>query len=362
MTDLIRVQALRHFYKKFWTPQVHYVIFHMLGTLDGRFALARRELAFAWRNDQTGAEGWNRHRLCRTWREAAKAMQQSLLNVNFGAIFCSPPNGGADWGKGETRDWERARVIKPLPPLPDDEPRVSALSADALGTPLGELVFDIDLDHRVYDRTGICNCGTERTACAQCWYAFMDPAQIVMAALMEHLEVDRWFAYFTGRRGLAYCLCSESVVQMTNAQREQFVRILSEPPTRHSEWGRYVFSLLKPHFEAHPVLRTRVPPGMALYDAVMAQLWPKVDVPVGADASHLHSLPCTLHPDTAVYRMPLKRDELFDFENQRWTLDSGNLTPKKVVLHAVVLAHYATGRPAAECWAEIQKQTAGVIE
>lgn len=355
MSNEIRVRALRVFYKSFWGPEVTYVMFHLLGTLGGRFSLAQRELAFAWRNDQSGAEGWNRHKLCRTWQEAARTLQESGLNVNFGAIFCAPPSN-REWGKGESRDWERFRVIKALPLAAGAEPRVSTLMADAVGTPRGELVFDIDLDQRVYDRTGICDCGTQRKACAKCWFAFMDPAQMIMTALMEHLGVDRWFAYFTGRRGLAYCVCSEQVIQMTNLQRAQFVNSLAEPPTRHSDWGRYVFDLVRPHFQGHPVLRTRVGPDGDLYAAVMAQLWPKIDTAVGEDASHLHSVPCTLHPDTAVYRMPLDRTRLFDFENERWTLDDDKkLTRGVVKLHAVLLAHYITGRPANECWSDIQK-------
>lgn len=131
----------------------------------------------------------------------------------------------------------------------------------------------------------------------------MVPAQQVMNALMRRLGMKRWFVVFSGRRGLHYWLCDDCVINMTKEQRKLFVETLAKPPTIHSDWGREVAQLLQP------------------FDGTVEVLYPKIDIPVGADATHLHGIPLTLHPDTGVFRWVLKRGELFDFENQRLEID-----------------------------------------
>jgi hypothetical protein len=90
---------------------------------------------------------------------------------------------------------------------------------------------------------------------------------------------------------------------MTAQQRHLFVTALNTPPTIYSDWGREVAQLTGGSVDV---------------------LYPKIDVPVGADATHLHGVPLTLHPDTLVFRRVLKRGEIFLLD-QRWTVDQ--LTP-----------------------------------
>lgn len=345
----IEVLACQAFYTKRWTDEVAYIVFHLLGTLNGRYSLAQRELAFAWRDQKTLEKKWNRHRLCTTWRDALRELRREALNVNFGGIFGPLPS--LEWGKGEPRDWERLTVNKRT----DGAPGVPGVAA---GTPLGELVIDIDLDHRAYNRTGVCDCGEKRQACAACWNTFMDPAQRAMMALLEHLGVKQWFSEFSGRRGMHWYLLDPWVVQMTNSQRERWISALAEPPTPHSEWGRTLFELLRPLAEARPVIWERVrtrstqePGGM--YAAVMHELYPQIDRAVSTDASHLHALPCTLHPETGLLRVIVARGQLFDFANDRFNMDQ--LTPEILRAQAMTLAHHVTGDSIPQCAKKVRE-------
>lgn len=287
----LKGRTFEHFYTVLWTDEVAEAVLHTLATLGGRFALEQREIAVAWCNRTTGAEGWNRSQVFRHWRDALAYLRKDCLNVNFGAIFGTtlptvPENEGP-------RYWERIHVFP-----------------SGAGTPRGEMVLDVDLADPPYSRTGVCDCGNKRQACAVCWKTFMVPAQRVMSALLsQQLGMKRWFAVFSGRRGLHYWLCDDRVLQMTKAQRKLFVETLAKPPTIHSEWGREVAQML----------------GGGINSSGVDSLWPKIDAPVGADATHLHGVPLTLHPDTKIFRQVLRKGELFDFATQRRTVD--DLTP-----------------------------------
>lgn len=281
---MIKGRAFHHFYNVFWTDEVAETILSTLATLGGRFRLEQREIAIAWKNHSTDVEGWNRSQVFCRWRDALAYLRKDCLNINFGAIFGTlpqviPENEGP-------RYWERKHTF-----------------VQGAGTPRGEVVLDIDLAYPAYDRTKVCECGQQRKACSKCWATFMVPAQQVMNALMRRLGMKRWFVVFSGRRGLHYWLCDDQVLQMTKEQRKLFVETLANPPTIHSDWGREVAQLLQP------------------FDGTVEVLYPKIDIPVGADATHLHGIPLTLHPDTGVFRWVLKRGELFDFENQRLEID-----------------------------------------
>jgi hypothetical protein len=284
MQSQVKGQILKNFYRVAWTPEVAAAVLGTLATLCNRFRLEQREIAIAWRNASTNAEGWNRSRVFKTWQEALTSLRQDCLNVNFGALFGS--NATTLSEKEGPRYWERQHTFK-----------------EGAGTPRGEVVLDIDLDYRSYDRSAVCECGEQRQVCDKCWNRFMVPAQKVMNALMERMGFCKWFAVFSGRRGLHYWICDDQVVNMTAQQRHLFVTALNTPPTIYSDWGREVAQLTGGSVDV---------------------LYPKIDVPVGADATHLHGVPLTLHPDTLVFRRVLKRGEIFLLD-QRWTVDQ--LTP-----------------------------------
>jgi DNA primase catalytic subunit len=274
----------RHFYTVLWTDHVARVILETLATLNGRFRLEQREMAIAWRSQTTGEEGWNRSQVFHHWQEALAYLRKDCMNINFGAIFGAaarerPPQEGP-------RFWERKHTFH-----------------QGAGTPRGEMVLDIDLDQKVYDRSTVCACGEKRQACIRCWTTFMVPAQRVMNALLPRLGFKHWFAVFSGRRGLHYWLCDAEVIQMTREQRHRLVATLTSVPTLHSEWGREVRALL----------------GGSNDD--LSVYYPKIDAPVATDATHLHGIPLTLHPDTQVFRRVIPRGDLFDFATQRLTIE-----------------------------------------
>lgn len=287
MAHTLKGRIFRRFYTVLWTDEIAAVVLGTLGTLGGRFSLAQREIAIAWQSQSTGEDGWNRAQVFGTWKEALAYLRRDCLNVNFGAIYATPQRGVSEEEEGP-RDWQRQHTFK-----------------HGAATPRGEIVLDIDLDHRSYDRSRVCECGERRQACSKCWAVFMVPAQRVMNALMERLGFQRWFAVFSGRRGLHYWLCDDQVIQMTAAQRKLFVETINTPPKMQSEWGREVAQILG--------------------QGSMEIFYPKIDVPVGADATHLHGVPLTLHPETQVFRWVVPRGELFDFDKGRLTVD--DLTP-----------------------------------
>lgn len=288
MTTTLKGRVTHRFYTVFWTDEIAEAILHTLATLNGKFPLEQREIAIAWRNYSTGVEGWNRSQVFRTWQEALAYLRKDCVNINLGALFGPPPPLSSTNKEEGPRYWQREHVFK-----------------NGAGIARGEIVLDIDLADPPYNRSGVCDCRQERKACVRCWKAFMVPAQQVMNALMRRLGMKRWFVVFSGRRGLHYWLCDDQVVQMSKTQRKLFVETLAKPPTIHSEWGREVAQILQPQS--------------------IEALYPKIDIPVGADATHLHGIPLTLHPETQVFRTVLNRGEIFDFEQQRKTID--DLTP-----------------------------------
>lgn len=295
-------RTFQHFYTVFWTDEVAQTILGTLATHGGRFPLEQREIAIAWCNHTTGVEGWNRSQVFRRWQDALAYLRRDCLNVNFGAIFGPPSVVGPLPENEGPRYWEREHTFR-----------------NGAGTPRGEMVLDIDLADPPYSRSGICDCGNKRQACAACWEAFMVPAQRVMSALLSRqLGFKRWFVVFSGRRGLHYWLCDDQVLRMTKAQRKMFVETLAKPPTPHSDWGREV---------------AQIDPTRDI-----ATWWPQIDVPVGADATHLHGVPMTLHPDTEVYRYVMDRDTLFDWTTQRLTVD--DLTPTFMEQQRKLLLQY----------------------
>lgn len=317
-------QELSHFYRKLFSERIACVVLGALGSLNGRFDCWQREFAFGW-----GDGRWNRSQVCYDWREALQLLRREGTNaINFGGVFSlqPPPTPMAlkpyDLAASRLeptgpRDWERKRVW-----------------ASGCGTPAGgELVIDVDLDDRtadLYNRVGICGCaGHKRVVCAVCWNTFMNPAQMAIETLLVHWGISKYIAYFSGRRGVHYMLLDDWIVALTNEERARFMDVFAAVPTEHSVLGRAMYDLLAPFVESNPVLKarceTRVRDHRPRYQDVMRELYPKMDKPVGADASHLHGVPLTLHPDTRVLRILIGSafDERtrFSYEKHRFDVD-----------------------------------------
>lgn len=331
----VKGHEFEYFYKTLFSERVACVVLGALATHMGRFEYWQREFAIGW-----GDNRWNRRHICHDWRDALRLLRKECRNINLGGIFSLPDPAGAsqaaaltpydlaaapksDQGPGP-RDWERKHVWH-----------------EGCGSPMGELVIDVDLDDQLdgmYNRTGICGCaGQKRVVCARCWHVFMDPAQLALELLLAHFGIKQYLVYFSGRRGIHFMLLDPWILYLTNGERARVMESLNQPPTQYSPLGRAMYELLAPFVEREPVLRARclnAMTGALDYDAVMREVYPKMDVPVGADASHLHGVPLTLHPETGVLRIPIgsARDERvrFSYEHHRFdvdalTRDTGNI-------------------------------------
>lgn len=336
----------QHFYRVLFSDRVACVVLGALGTLMGEFEYWQREYAFGW-----GEGRWNRSNVCHHWREALRLLRRDGCNaINMGGMFSrlggqmggpqaalSPydlaaapvgPAGAAGSKAPGPRDWER-KVFH-----------------DGCGTPAGgEMVIDVDLDDQLvgmYNRKGICECaGKKRTVCEVCWHLFMDPAQVAMEFLLAHHGIRKYIMYFSGRRGFHCMILEPWVIHMTNDERARLMHVLNTPPIPQSELGRAMYDLLAPYVEAHPVLKSRCLPSPGpgatglTYEGVMRELYPKMDVPVGADASHLHGVPLTLHPETRVLRIIIgsARDERtrFYYKYHRFDVDALTQNPNHIM-------------------------------
>ena len=332
----IEGREFQYFYRVLFSDRVACVVLGALGTLVGRFDYWQREFAFGW-----GDNRWNRHTICHHWRDVLRHLRRDDCNaLNLGGCFSTlrvmqtdgktltpydlaialPTGAVLAGGVARPRDWERKLIH------------------DSCGTPAGgELVIDVDLDDQLdglYNRHGICACaGRKRTVCATCWHVFMDPAQMAIELLLAHYNITRYVAYFSGRRGVHFMLLEPWIIGMTNGERACFMDAISRPPTEHSELGRAIYGLLAPIVDAHHVLRARCP--ALSYAAVMRELYPKMDIPVGADATHLHGVPLTLHPDTRVLRIPIGSASnprtRFSYERHRYDVDRLTRDPNNIM-------------------------------
>ena len=329
----VKESELKYFYKTLFSDSVACILLGAFGTHLGRFDYWQREYAIGWGNDQ-----WNRRHVVHHWRDALRLLRKDCCNINLGGIFSIPLSGGASvpaltpydlaaappsaagGGVPGPRDWERKHVWR-----------------DDAGTPLGELVIDVDLDDQLegmYDRRGICGCaGQKRTVCEVCWHVFMDPAQAAMEVLLRHFGVTKYIVYFSGRRGLHWWLLDDWIIMMTNGERARLMESFNTPPNEHSALGRAMYEALAPYATAHPALQARCPPGD--YVSLMRELYPKMDVPVGADASHLHGIPLTLHPETRVLRIPVGSINdprtCFSYKHDRFDVDRLTKNPNNIV-------------------------------
>lgn len=124
-------------------------------------------------------------------------------------------------------------------------------------------------------------------------------------------------------------LLEDWIIALTNDERARFMDAFAAVPTEHSDLGRVMYDLLAPMVESNSVLLARCQirqwDGRPCYPDVMRELYPKMDKPVGADASHLHGVPLTLHPDTRILRIPIgsafSEQTRFSYEKHRFDVD-----------------------------------------
>jgi DNA primase catalytic subunit len=239
---------LSAFYRHFF-PLVAKEVIEVLGTCNGRFLLSQREIVPV-------LEGGIhiRNQIFESVKDfCLYTCENNPASIHFGPIF---PSTECD------RALQRNFYFN-----------------TGLASCYGEFVIDIDLDEK-YNRDGVCECGTRKKVCVDCWQKFMDPCQLVMDYILkEFLGFKCVFACFSGRRGIHYWILDERAIMMTRTQREQLIQSIS--------------------FEG-------LIPGEPLYEAVeeilepfgkIQDLYPKFDKEVSR-GDHLHKIPLGLHADT----------------------------------------------------------------
>jgi hypothetical protein len=171
---------------------------------------------------------------------------------------------------------------------------------------LGEVVLDVDLEDKVgaYDRRSVCDCVGKQQCCDVCWKVFMHSAQMVLTHLLHSFGIRAFFFCFSGRRGLHCWIVDKNVVLWTQEQRLCFAKKLESLWQEDTPLTDSIYELLEPVYEQHLASTRWIAPGNARLlresrkRAVLEALYPKLDVPVSADATHNHKLPLMIHPGT----------------------------------------------------------------
>lgn len=298
-------------------------IIYKLGTCNGLFRLEQREFAREMRDN---GKPCRNDLFTNTAQVLAKMLQNwcVMRTLHFGAIFPVhhatptgiwmlplPPNVEpllVQQDMLRPRDYERHHIFKTEHKL-----------LDPIGASFGEFVMDVDLDSRQqcgkynndnkYDRTGICECLHDKRICDVCWALFMNPAlHILHRLLRELLGFKAFFTVFSGRRGFHIWVLDKRAIMAPTIQRKAWIAALK---TAWHDFG-WIYELLAPIFDSHPVLRARYVPltegvslleqrrraGDAHREAVMEALYPKLDEGVSTDATHLKKAPLAPHPVT----------------------------------------------------------------
>lgn len=277
----------RAYYLLYFVPLASDAVLYLLSTCAQRFSMEQRE--FALRCSLPEGRGWypSRHRIYRTLKELQHDILNppgtSLLCIDFGPIF--PSLHLTDIQQAKPREFERTFPIR----------------RDGNACGMGEMIIDVDMDPKLYNRQGVCGCGQAKQVCDACWFAFIEPAQRTLEwAMCDYFGFKRVFCVFSGRRGFHMWICDPRVVEMTQVERLSIARRLVMPSSDEDEddFIDGMYEILKRTFDTHPVLRYRIQANQTHRSAVFASLWPKIDMPVTADATHLHKVPLVLHADT----------------------------------------------------------------
>jgi DNA primase catalytic subunit len=261
--------------KRYYTilfPQLLEAGWLRLATCDGLYPLSRVEIAPRW----IRADGENV--MLRSMRFASAAEL---------AAFCVE------------RKPHTLQLGGVLPPVEEADQR-KMIRKGSVASAFGPLVFDIDANDYP-ERHQICACGVQHTVCQRCWTALIEPARRVIHYLLEDVfYLGQRIDTFSGRRGLHSWCYDRRVLRWTREQRTAFMaRIGADAMCVSAEHGAAIEALLRKH----------VPRALGTDDMDRAQLferfYPRFDVAVSADASHLKGCILSMHHDTRFLRVPL---------------------------------------------------------
>ena len=164
-----------------------------------------------------------------------------------------------------------------------------------LSAPFGEVVIDMDMDSSIHNRSKMCKCGDERKVCDICWRVFMRPALLVLYAILDFMNIKRYFTVFSGRRGFHLWLWDYRCFYWTQEQRAKFIDTIQRP-AKGTQLYKLSKAILQPLYEEYK--HVLVVPEEVSKDEACFCLFPSMDRAVTADATHLHKLPLTLHAET----------------------------------------------------------------
>jgi DNA primase small subunit len=128
-----------------------------------------------------------------------------------------------------------------------------------------ELVFDVDID--LYDKAPAvrtCLCKGKPTVCEDCWKLLVLAIQVLHHHLVRRLSLKHVHFYFSGRRGIHCVIWDPEVSKLFPEQKAGLVQFIAKPCTLHG-----VITDLK--------------------------LYPRIDIGVTTNASHLIKAPFSLH-------------------------------------------------------------------
>jgi len=132
----------------------------------------------------------------------------------------------------------------------------------------------------------------------------MDSAQKVLDYWLRDVFHFKGILFvWSGRRGFHVHVYDVRVLEWTSDQRTAFVTRILNPMPRE-ETTEYIYTeILRPLFLSENALHMR--DRGACMTAVFNAIYPKIDVAVTKDASHLKGIPLTIHHDTRYIRIPL---------------------------------------------------------
>jgi hypothetical protein len=251
-------------------PLVSSILFERLATCDGAFHLYQREIAPRLVID--GNDVHMRKQCFFSEKQVLELLQRiAPATLQFGAIF--PAHGVLDTayrGASHLRDFDRFEVIRDF----------------QVSSPMGYVVIDVDMSDDC-PRKDICLCATDKDICDACWHAFMDPAQAALECMLDYMGFKgSYFKVFSGRRGFHLWLVHPRVVRWTKIQRHVFAETISKPQPEHP-MTRQVVAILE------------------TYSSFPLALWPRIDIAITRDCTHLVGVPLTCHQATGYWRGPM---------------------------------------------------------
>lgn len=271
-----------------------------LATCGGQFKLSQCEISMRFHID--GSEVQKRDVVFHTAKELLDRLVYSVpMDIHMGGIFL-----------GALEDPKRT------------EERYLCTKAGAAA--YGPFCVDVDMNDyapprcKYTVRDGICMCAPDRV-CNTCWRVVLEPGRAVLHMLLKKVFGFKAIFYvFSGRRGYHAWVLDQRVVRWTSYQRTTVINRLQNMKD-DLEMSNVVFDMLEPFFDYYLAKNKRQPfkelwEGMVYVadqrkmrqlkkEAVLETLYPKFDLNVSRDPTHLIKFPLVLHQTTGFFTLTI---------------------------------------------------------